>query len=114
MSLRAKILLSISVVALVVAGAMVATQYYTRKAQLLQEFQFFVRSVAGTASLSISGDDVKSIRSNADVSGPAFQRLRGYLDKVRHMNNLEEQEIYVLRPMSPDSFETEFVVMLQP
>jgi len=113
MSLRAKIMLSITIVALVVAAAMVATQYYLRKKQLLEEFQFFVRSVAGTASLSLNGSEIMAIHSNDDVQTPAFQRARTFLEQVRMINNLSEQEIYILRPTRPDSFETEFVVMLQ-
>src|ERR1043166_9326506 len=113
MSLRAKIVLSMVTVALVVAGAMVTTDYFLQKKQLMQEFQFFVRSVAGTAALSISGEDLTSIRSNADASSPAFQKIRSYLDKVRTVNGLEEQEIYILRPLAEGGMETEFVVILQ-
>jgi len=107
-------MLAITVVALVVAGAMVATQHHLRKQQLLEEFQFFVSSVAGTARLSIDGADIRSIHSNADVASPAFQRIRSYLERVRTVNRLDENEIYVLRPLAPGSFETEFLVMLQP
>lgn len=113
MSLRAKIMLSITVVALTVAGAMVAWQSHVRKQQLLEEFQFFVRSVAGTAALSLNGDEIMSIHSNADASSPAFRHAREFLDRVRMINNLSEQEIYILRPLQPGGFETEFVVMLQ-
>jgi class 3 adenylate cyclase len=113
MSLRAKILLSITAVALVVAAATVVTQYFARKRQLLEEFQFFVSSVAGTARLSLSGEDLRNIRSNADADSPVFQRARAYLEQVRSVNHLDENEIYILRPIAPGSFETEFVVMLQ-
>lgn len=113
MSLRAKIVASMITVALVVAGAMLTSDYLLRKKQLLQEFQVFVRSVAGTAALSVSSDDLAGIRTNADASSPAFQRVRTYLDKVRAINGLAEQEIYILRPVAEGSMEMEFVVMLQ-
>ena len=113
MSLRAKIVFSMVTVALVVAGAMIVTIYLLRKSQLKQEFQFFVRSVAGTAALSVSGEDLASIHTNADASSPVFRTIRDYLDKVRAVNGLAEQEIYILRPVAEGSMETEFVVMLQ-
>src|SRR5690349_17953685 len=113
MSLRAKIVFSMVTVALVVAGAMIVTIYLLRKSQLKQEFQFFVRSITGTAALSVSGEDLAAIRTNADAPSPAFQKIRNYLDKVRTVNGLEEQEIYILRPVAEGSMDTEFVVMLQ-
>lgn len=99
-------------VALVIAAAMVVTDYWYRKKQLKQDFQVVVRSVAGTAALSLSGEEIMTIRSNADVTSEAFRKARAHLEKVRAINHLTEREIYILRPVAWNRFETEFVVML--
>lgn len=113
MSLRAKITLSITIVALVVAGASVAAHHHLRKKELLEEFQFVTRSIAGMARLSIAAEDLNAIHSNADATSPGFERVRAFLEQVREINGLQENEIYILRPVSLETFETEFVVMLQ-
>src|SRR5438034_7840689 len=69
-SLRTKILLAMGFIALLVAGAITATDYHFRRQELLSEFQSFVRSVAGTCALAISGDDLRAIHDNADAQAP--------------------------------------------
>src|SRR2546421_1605728 len=114
-SLRIKILLAMGFIALLVAGAITATDYHFRRQELLTEFQSFVRSVAGTCALAISGEDLHAIQSNADASAAPFVRTRTILAKVRDINHLAENEIYLLRPTKnpAEPFETEFVCMLQ-
>jgi class 3 adenylate cyclase len=103
-------------IALLVAGAITGTDFCFRRAELLGEFQSFVRSVAGTCAVALRGEDVSAIRANADAGGEAFGRVRRVLAKVREINNLAENEIYLLRPVagSRDPADTEFVCMLQP
>ena len=102
-----------SVAALVVA-AMLATNFYFRRAQLLQEFQLFVRGVAGTTALALNGGEISTIRGMNDAASPAFQKTRKILEQARQINGLAERELYILRPVSEArAFETEFVVMLQ-
>jgi class 3 adenylate cyclase len=116
-SLRAKITLAMALVALTVAAATVATNYRTRSRQLLAEFQTLVRSAAGTAALALSGrEDLGSIRVAADADTPAFQNTRAVLEAIRRINRLNENEIYLLRPLADaaTTHETEFIVMLQP
>ena len=113
-SLRAKVTLAMSFVAALVVAAILGTNFHFRRAQLLQEFQVFVRGVAGTTALALNGDEISVIRNGSDASSPAFQRARKVLDEARRINGLAEQELYILRPLTGRSiFETEFVVMLQ-
>ena len=113
-SLRTKIILAMATVAALVVTAILATNFHFRRVQLLQEFQSFVRSAAGTTALALNGDEISAIRSPNDAVSPAFQRARNILDQSRRVNRLAENEMYILRPVSMSApFETEFVVMLQ-
>lgn len=114
LSLRTKIALAMATVAGLVVAAILTTNFHFRRAQLLQEFQAFVRGAAGTTALALSGDEIDSIRAPRDATSPAFQRARQMLGESRRVNGLAENEMYILRPISATSpFETEFVVMLQ-
>ncbi|MGH7937833.1 MAG: hypothetical protein ACRD5Z_00810, partial [Bryobacteraceae bacterium] len=113
-SLHTKIIFALATVAALVVAAILVTNYHFRSAQLLQEFQTFVRSAAGTTALALNGDAIKTIRSPNDAGSAAFQETRNILDQSRHINGLAENEMYILRPVSlTNPFETEFVVMLQ-
>lgn len=67
-------------------------------------------SIAGTAAPYLDAALVDAVRSNDDVPGAAFQRLRDQLERVRDTNDLKEHQVYVLRP---DGDRWAFVVMLQ-
>ena len=111
-SLRTKIALAMAVVAFTTSAALILPALQIRKSAVLEDFQMFVRSVAGTTALAIDGDSLNGIRTNADAASPAFQQTRAVLERSRKVNNLREEEIYILRPLDTPS-ETEFVVMLQ-
>jgi class 3 adenylate cyclase len=113
LNLRTKIFLAMLLVALTVVGAILAINFKLRRDQLLAEFQVFVRGVAGTTALALSGDDVATVHAAADAATPAFLNARQALESARKINGLAESEIYILRPLSSNGFETEFVVMLQ-
>ncbi len=112
-SLRAKIVLAMATVAALVVTAILATNFHFRRAQLLQEFQAFVRGVAGTTALALDGEEISTIRSPHDATSPAFQKARALLLRSRQINGLAENELYILRPTGASPFDTEFVVMLQ-
>lgn len=111
-SLQTKIALATAIVALIVVSAVVAVGHHFRRQELLVEFQTFVRSVAGTAALALSGEDLQAIHTNADAARPEFQRARAVLERARRINGLSEEEIYILRPVATEG-EMEFVVMSQ-
>ena len=114
LSLRTKVALAMATVAALVVAAILGTNFHFRRAQLLQEFQSFVRGTAGTTALALAGDEISSIHAPRDSASPAFQKARNILDQSRRVNQLAENEMYILRPVSMTSpFETEFVVMLQ-
>lgn len=115
LSLRTKVALAMATVVALVVAAILGTNFHFRRAQLLQEFQAFVRGAAGTTALAVDGDAISRIHQPNDSSLPAFQTTRQVLDRSRRVNGLAENEIYILRPASTTKpFETEFVVMLQP
>jgi class 3 adenylate cyclase len=113
LSLRTKVALAMATVAALVVTAILATNFHFRRAQLLQEFQAFVRGVAGTTALALDGDAISTIHAPNDVESSAFQDTRKILDQSRRINHLAENEMYILRPAGASPFETEFVVMLQ-
>ena len=114
LSLRTKIALAMATVAALVVAAILGTNFHFRRAQLLQEFQAFVRGTAGTTALALDGDAISSIHSPNDATSNAFQKARKILEQSRLINHLAENEIYILRPVGAVTpFETEFVVMLQ-
>ena len=101
-------------VAALVVAAILGTNFHFRREQLLEEFQAFVRSAAGTTSLALDGDEISTIQAPNDAASPAFQNARAILDQSRRVNGLAENEMYILRPVNMTApFETEFVVMLQ-
>ncbi len=113
-SLRSKIALAMASVAVLVVVAILGINFHFRRAQLLEEFQAFVRSAAGTTALALNGAEISAIHSPNDASSPAFENARRTLDRSRRVNGLAENEMYILRPVSLTTpFETEFVVMLQ-
>lgn len=111
-NLRLKILLAMGVVALTVMAAFLVPGIVLRRQGVVEEFQTFVRSAAGTAALALSGDDLARIKTNADAATPEFQRVRAILESVRKINHLTEREVYILRPLDAAG-STEFVAMLQ-
>jgi class 3 adenylate cyclase len=113
LSLRTKVALAMAAVAALVVTAILATNFHIRRAQLLQEFQSFVRGAAGTTALALQGDEISAIRAPGDAMTAAFGRARDILERSRKVNGLAENEMYILRPTGASPFETEFVVMLQ-
>ncbi len=111
-SLRTKIALAMGVVALTTAAAFIVPALQLRKKAVLADFQIFVRSVAGTTALAIDGDSLADIHTNADAASAAFRQARAVLVRSREVNNLREEEIYILRPLGAPP-EMEFIVMVQ-
>lgn len=68
--------------------------------------------VVRTAALFIDGDAHERVHTNADATGLDFVELRRRLELVRRQNDLQENEIYTLRPVEGANV-LEFVVMLQ-
>ena len=111
-SLRTKIALAMGVVALTTAAAFILPALQLRRKAILNDFQVFVRSVAGTTALALDGDSLAEIHTNADAAGAAFRQARAVLERSRAVNGLREEEIYILRPLVPPT-DTEFIVMIQ-
>jgi adenylate cyclase len=76
-----------------------------------ERFGLALDRIAATAALSVSGDDHRQIRSNADAAKPEFQRIRAYLERVRAANYLKYDQIYTFNVDAPDQLR--FAVMLQ-
>src|SRR5690349_22623236 len=95
-SLRAKIIFAMAIVAALVVTAILGINFHFRRVQLLQEFQAFVRGAAGTTALALSGEEIGTIRQPGDDHSSAFQKARAILDQSRQVNGLLENEMYVL------------------
>lgn len=115
-TLRAKLTLAMILIACLVVSAVVVTEFFLRRKELLEQFQASVQSIAGTTSISIPAEVIAAVRTNAEAGSPEFQQVRTVLDKSAKVNSLTEKEIYILRPIevTPERIVTEFVVMLQP
>ena len=61
-------------VAALVVAAILGTNFHFRRAQLLQEFQAFVRGAAGTTALALDGDEISSIHAPNDATRPPFKK----------------------------------------
>lgn len=110
--LRVRVLVAMVAVTVFVSGALFATTYALRKASLLDQFQLFVTTVAGTGALAFNGEDLQLIEVNPDFVTPEFQRAKRVLDEIRSRNGLTANEIYILRPTGEaDENVAEFVVM---
>lgn len=110
--LRVKVLLAMIGVALFVSGALFATTLWLRQASLLEQFQLFVTTIAGTGAVAINGEDLKLIEVSFDAVTPEFQAAQRTLAVIRERTGLTEDELYILRPLGdPEGYMTEFVVM---
>lgn len=70
-----------------------------------------LESTAATAAPFIDAADVAAIRGPDDVDTPAFRRLRRTLEQIRAENDLQEDQVYILR--HGENSELTFVAMLQ-
>lgn len=97
------------IVALIAVG--IHRLHVAQKREVEERFGLALESIAATAAPFLDASDVERVRTNADVEGPAFRRLRAALDQVRRNNHLQEDQVYLLRPGAADAYH--FVVMLQ-
>ena len=65
--LRLKIILAMGVVAILCVAAILIPDHRARRRQILEDFQIFVRSVAGPTVIALRGEDIVRIRTNADA-----------------------------------------------
>ncbi|WP_221030766.1 adenylate/guanylate cyclase domain-containing protein [Actomonas aquatica] len=110
--LRFRAALAMIGLSLLVTGALFVTNYVLGRAELLNQFQMRVETIAGTGAVALRGEDLAVIEFQLDYLTDEFQQARDILEAIRTRNELNEQEIYILRPVDEaDPFETEFVVM---
>ncbi len=70
-----------------------------------------LRRVVATAALGIDGDAHETIVSPDDAKGPAFEKIRAYLERVRAVNGLAMEALYTFR--IGEKADVHFAVMLQ-
>lgn len=110
--LRFKAAMAMVSLSLLVTGALFVTNYVLGRAEVLEQFQRRVETIAGTGAVAIDGDALELIEFQLDYLTDEFQLAREVLEQIRERNALSEEEIYVLRPVpGADALETEFVVM---
>lgn len=94
MGLNAKLLLFFEIVLLIAVGTMLVLIRGQMREQVVGDMQRELHAIATTASLQLDGDLLKAVRTSADSSSPAFQRLRATLAMIRDANGLDERHIY--------------------
>ena len=104
--LNPKSLVAIGVLGLLSAG-MTYGMYMQNVAMNMRRIQEKVVAVAATATPLFSAEDVEEIRSPADTSKPAYQRIVFELGKMRNRNN-GLKYAYIMRP-TDDANTWEFV-----
>lgn len=94
-------------------GALVAWTHMRQEEELIGKFGLALEHIAVTAAPFIHGDDLAAIRSAGDEQTNEFQRARQLLSTIAEENDLEEDQIYILRQNSVRGDQYDFVVMLQ-
>jgi len=101
----------VAITALLV-GVAVLWLHETAANDIERNFGQQLRAIAATSAPHIRTADLFDIQSNEDADTEAFARVRTVLERARRYNQLEEDQVYVLR-RRPDGDTFEFVVMLQ-
>jgi class 3 adenylate cyclase len=87
--------------------------YEREKEEVKGKFGLVLESIAATGSLMIAGEDVDRIRTAEDRTSESFMRVMNALVQIRRENNLEEDDLSVLR-MKENAFGSyEWVATLQ-
>jgi len=98
-------------VVVVILGFVAAIWYRDQREALTNKFGLTLQHVAQTGALFIDGDVHEQVHTNADASAPAFVGIRNTIERIRKENELNEDQIYTMRPLGDGALE--FVVMLQ-
>ena len=86
----------------------------SQKSEVQDKFGTKLEAIAVTAASFISGADVEQISTNRDVQTAAFERIETVLRSVQSVNNLQEDQVYIVRPKIRNNLHTvSFVGMLQ-
>ncbi|MCC5021687.1 MAG: hypothetical protein J6386_02260 [Candidatus Synoicihabitans palmerolidicus] len=100
---------------LLVTGALFVTSYVIGRAEVWEQFQRRMETIAGTGAIAIKGDDLEIIEFELDYLTEEFREARQVLAQIQSRNGLTDEEIYILRPVQDqDPFVAEFVVMTAP
>lgn len=94
-------------------GALVAWTHMRQEEELIGKFGLVLEHIAVTAAPFVEGNDLARIRNNDDATSPEFRRVRACLQTVATENDLEPDEIYILRESQDRPGEYQFVAMLQ-
>ena len=104
------IALYLLVVCLVLFALVSSTHFFERK-QVERDFGILLESIVKNNVSAIDGSLLANVQGNDDVPHASFQNLRGQLAKIRELNQLDEDLIYILVPEEEGRFR--FKVMLQ-
>ena len=104
------IALYLLVVCLVLFALVSSTHFFERK-QVERDFGILLESIVKNNVSAIDGSLLVDVRGNEDAPRASFQALREQLAKIRTLNQLDEDLIYILEPAEEDRFR--FKVMLQ-
>ena len=99
-------------VILVLVGGVIFRGHQRDKQQLVKRFGSVLKTVSANGAVDIDGAKLAQINDNED-KGAAFVAARGVLERLRDVNGLANDAVYILRPSVDDPATYRFVVMLQ-
>ena len=100
-------------VILVLVGGVIFRGHQRDKQQLVKRFGSVLKTVSANGAVDIDGAKLAQINDNEDAKGAAFVAARGVLERLRDVNGLANDAVYILRPSVDDPATYRFVVMLQ-
>ena len=88
--------------------------HHREKRQIELQFSKLANAIAVNVSLQLSSIDLSQIQTNQDTQKPEFKQSRKILARARQLNQLAEDQIYIIRKKDEKESDIyEFVVMLQ-
>lgn len=105
MRYRTKLLLVLSIVAIVTNSLVVGLMYTLAKRHIFDGFRAKVESIAGSVATLIDGDLHKAFSANPDPKSPEYRKLREQLRRVRDVNRRNDtyvKYIFTLYPSPQD------------
>ncbi len=98
MRITLKLLLAFEAILLVTILALVLPVRSQMHGQVIEGMQKELRAVASTGAIQIDGDAHSRIRTQDDVPGEDFRRVRDQVARIRDVNGISPDHIYTFYP----------------
>ena len=100
-------------VILVLVGGVIFRGHCKDKKQLVKRFGSVLKTVSANGTVNVDGAGLDQMQNNNDARAEAFVAARSVLERLRDVNGLASDAVYILRPSVDDPATYHFVVMLQ-